>query len=67
MASKKWSLILVVLFLCMFSLLSIALSRNIVDASKPHAFLDKMGQNKRLFVQKSPCRGNTAPRCHNYL
>ncbi|CAJ2628650.1 unnamed protein product [Trifolium pratense] len=66
MASNKLSLIWVVLFLCMLSLLSMALSRNIVDASKPHAFSDEMGLNKRLLKQKPPCR-NAAPRCHNYL
>ncbi|KAK2433322.1 hypothetical protein QL285_018607 [Trifolium repens] len=40
----------VVLFLCMFSLLSIALSRNIVDASKPHAFHH---QRRRVRIHRS--------------
>ncbi|WJX77982.1 hypothetical protein P8452_61246 [Trifolium repens] len=81
MTSKKWSLILVILVLCILSLSSKALSRNIAHASEPYAY--EMSLNKRLLGHKphdSPCGSskskqadqavsepdNDNPRCHNW-
>ncbi|WJX70635.1 alcohol dehydrogenase (NADP(+)) [Trifolium repens] len=50
MTSKKWSLILVILVLCILSLSSKALSRNIAHASEPYAY--EMSLNKRLLGHK---------------
>ncbi|XP_024638727.2 uncharacterized protein [Medicago truncatula] len=63
MASKKCSLILVVLFICLLSFSSKALARNIPNASK--LYLYEIGLNKkRLLASVKPKPDNA--RGHNY-
>ncbi|KAK2379634.1 hypothetical protein QL285_067415 [Trifolium repens] len=53
MASKKCSLICVVLFLCIIMSFSTkAIARNIRDASEVYA--NEMGQNRKLFIPVPP-------------
>ncbi|KAK2433329.1 hypothetical protein QL285_018612 [Trifolium repens] len=52
MASKKCSLICVVLFLCIMSFSTMAIARNIREASEVYA--NEMGQNRKLFVPVPP-------------
>ncbi|KEH21965.1 hypothetical protein MtrunA17_Chr4g0018971 [Medicago truncatula] len=75
MASKKCSLIFVVLVFCMLSFSSNILARNIADASELYAFSDEKSMNKRLLLQQKrlpPCKSRRNqeerdnPGCHNY-
>ncbi|WJX49636.1 hypothetical protein P8452_36042 [Trifolium repens] len=76
MASKKYSLILVVLLLCMLSFSSKALARNIAaDTSDLNSY--EMGLSKRQLLGSDECKSNNRhpgrqggdstdnPRCHN--
>ncbi|CAL5195100.1 unnamed protein product [Lathyrus oleraceus] len=79
MASKKCSIIFVVIFFCMLNFSSMALARNINDASQLYSFSDEKGLNKRVLVEekrRSPCKSGRSgqvreardnPRCHNFL
>ncbi|KEH21964.1 hypothetical protein MtrunA17_Chr4g0018961 [Medicago truncatula] len=75
MASKRCSLIWVVLILFMLSFSSKALARNIPDVPKLLEDSDEMGPNKRLLFQVPKCRRGRItseiradkPRCHHYF
>ncbi|KEH20243.1 hypothetical protein MtrunA17_Chr8g0368881 [Medicago truncatula] len=57
MASKKCSLIWVILFLCMLGLSVKAIARNIVGATEMYAVSDEiMGQNRKLLSPDQRCK-----------
>ncbi|KEH29494.1 hypothetical protein MtrunA17_Chr4g0019361 [Medicago truncatula] len=74
MASKKSSLILVVLFICLLSFSSKALARNIANASKPYPFSEEIDLNKKRLLLAEKCGKRIQhpdsaadPECHHYL